>query len=122
MIRLHTQYTLTLVHTYWVDYSIRELCRKNFHFFFIFFSAKPVELIIVDSDPDAQMRLNVVNISEFFLLSGQIKSESKYSKYSTEEMTANSFKLDQHFGIIEGNIIIEVVIKIKVSWVVEFLT
>ena len=79
-------------------------------------------MIIVNSDPDAQMRLNVVNISEFFLLSGQIKSESGNPKYGTEEMTANSFKLDQHFGIIEGNIIIEVVIKIKVSWVVEFLT
>ena len=92
---------------------------RTFILFFIFFSAKPVELIIVDSDPDAQMRLNVVNISEFFLLSGQIKSESK--SYGTEEMTANSFKLDQHFGIIEGNII-EVVIKFKVSWIVEFLT
>ena len=76
-------------------------------------------MIIVDSDPDAQMRLNVVNISEFFLLSGQIKGESK--SFATEEMTASSFKLDKHFGIIEGNII-EVVIKFKVSWVMEFLT
>ena len=76
---------------------------KELSFFSFFFSANPVELIIVNSDPDAQIRLNVVNISEFFLLSGQIKSESK--SHGTEEMTANSFKLDQHFGIIEGNII-----------------
>ena len=80
-----------------------ESCVERTFISFSFFSAKPVELIIVDSDPDAQMRLNVVNISEFFLLSGQIKSESK--SYATEEMTASSFKLDQHFGIIEGNII-----------------
>ena len=99
--------------------SSESCVERTFISFSFFFSAKPVELIIVDSDPDAQMRLNVVNISEFFLLSGQIKSES--GSNGTEEMTANSFKLDQHFGIIEGNII-EVVIKYKVSWVVEFLT
>ena len=58
-------------------------------------------MVIVDSDPnDAQMRLNVVNISNFFLLSGQIKEKS--NSHATEEMSATSFKLDYHFGIIEG--------------------
>ena len=57
--------------------------------------------MIVESDPaDAQMMLNVVNISKFFLLSGQIKAES--NSHATEEMSETSFKLDQHFGIIDG--------------------
>ena len=74
---------------------------KKFIFFINFFPANPVELVIVESDPnDAQMMLNVVNISNFFLLSGQIKAES--NSHDTEEMSGTSFKLDQHFGIIEG--------------------
>ena len=56
------------------------------------------------------MRLNVVNISNFFLLSGEILAESKYSKgcnvesesNARREMNASSFKLDQNLGIIQG--------------------
>ena len=70
--------------------------------------------MVVDTDPNSEMRLNVVNISDFFLLSGEIIAESRNNRdcncnvkgesNARGEMNSSSFKFDQNLGIIQGRV------------------
>ena len=65
-------------------------------------SPKPIELIVVDSNPDdIENDLEAININDFFRLSGQIISVSGESD-RMPKMNASSFKITKNLGIITG--------------------
>ena len=85
---------------------------QYFSFFSFSENPPPVELVVVDTEPNSKMRLNVVNISDFFLLSGEIIAESRNDRdcnvkgesNARGEMNTSSFKFDQNLGIIQGRV------------------
>ena len=65
-------------------------------------SPKPIELIVVDSNPDdTENDLEAININDFFRLSGQIISVSGETD-RMPKMNASSFKITKNLGIITG--------------------
>ena len=84
------------------------------YFSYVSFSENPppVELVVVDTEPNSKMRLNVVNISNFFLLSGEVIAASRNNRDCDVKdesntrggMSTSSFKFDQNLGIIQGRV------------------
>ena len=69
-------------------------------------SPDPIELIVVDSNPDVvENDLEAININDFFMLSGQIISESGRLDRKLK-MNATSFKLTKNLGIITGTLLV----------------
>ena len=68
-------------------------------------SPDPIELVVVDSNPDdIENDLEAININDFFRLSGQIISASG-GLDREPKMNASSFKLTKNLGIITGTLL-----------------
>ena len=68
-------------------------------------SPDPIELIVVDSNPDdTENDLEAININDFFRLSGQIISVSG-EKDRMPKMDASSFNVTKNLGIITGTLL-----------------
>ena len=65
----------------------------------------PVELIVVDSNPDdIENDLEAININDFFRLSGQIISASG-GEDRMPKMNESSFNVTKNLGIITGTLL-----------------
>ena len=72
---------------------------------FLIDSPDPIELIVVDSNPDdIENDLEAININDFFRLSGQIISVSG-KKDRMPKMDASSFNVTKNLGIITGTLL-----------------
>mgnify|MGYP001252343368 FL=1 len=68
-------------------------------------SPAPIELIVVDSNPDdIENDLEAININDFFRLSGQIISASG-GEDRMPKMNESSFNVTKNLGIITGTLL-----------------
>ena len=68
-------------------------------------SPDPIELIVVDSNPDVvENDLEAININDFFRLSGQIISASG-GEDRMPKMNESSFNVTKNLGIITGTLL-----------------
>ena len=69
-------------------------------------SPDPIELIVVDSNPDdIENDLEAININDFFRLSGQIISASG-GLDRMPKMNESSFNVTKNIGIITGTLLV----------------
>ena len=69
-------------------------------------SPAPIELIVVDSNPDdIENDLEAININDFFRLSGQIISASG-GEDRMPKMNESSFNVTKNLGIITGTLLV----------------
>ena len=68
-------------------------------------SPDPIELVVVDSNPDdIENDLEAININDFFRLSGQIISASGEPN-RMPKMNESSFNVTKNLGIITGTLL-----------------